>query len=115
MNGGGQLTTLLTGQFLLYFSGDLSYEGFVEAVRPLFENERYGVNRIWIDREVGAQDRARQLDRALDVRIIEDESVGSGPLGKAANLLENSLLIREGLGPRILHHTLFPETSFPTY
>lgn len=115
MNGGGQLTTLLTGQFLLYFSGDLSYEGFVEAVRPLFENERYGVNRIWIDREVGAQDRARQLDRALDVRIIEDESVGSGPLGKAANLLENSLLSREGLGPRILHHTLFPETSFPTY
>lgn len=115
MNGGGQLTTLLKGQFLLYLAGDIDAETFRINIKPMFENERFGVPRIWYDREITARDRSRQLDRAQDLRMIEDDVFGKGPLGKARNLFESSLLSRDGLNPRILQHSLAPETPFPQY
>ena len=112
---GGQLGTLIRGQYLLYFAGGIDLEEFRATVKEMIENPRYGVDRVWHDQRISNRDRSRQYDRALDVRILADDAFGDQSLGRVVNLFEGSLLLRDGKGVELEHHRLLPDQPFPEF
>jgi len=115
MRGGGQLTTLLRGQFLLYFSDEISFEEFKVAVKDILQNPRYGADRVWYDQSISSRDRARQYDRSFDIRLLEEEAFGDSSMGRAVNLFDGSLRSRDGKSIRLDHQQLLPDTPFPEF
>jgi raffinose/stachyose/melibiose transport system substrate-binding protein len=105
------------GAFPLFQTGNLTYEAFVENVTRGWKDERNGVNRMWFNMFVGAQDKARQNDRAMVLVRIQSEKSGWTPelRNKQANLIESSLRDFDGFGPVVHFHTFFPDRTFPIF
>lgn len=110
-----QIRNVIEGNSKLVFTGEITYDEYVDLVRKAIADERFGIGRQWFDSWQHADDRTLAQDQSLNVEavrqyLLDDE--GSAMRRKAR--LYDTVKNDEGFYFRTLWKQLFPDQPFPT-
>lgn len=112
--GTGFLHNTFTGQAKVLMSGGMSYEEFVERMTGALRNPRHGVEAVWRNALVRAQDRTLADEGMMSVLRVRGKVLGEGDAGRRfAAWVAERFPFEDGRQVRWMWRALHGEQPFP--